>query len=164
MEVKAVYVQKKKKMSRNEKLIETRQTVFLGAITTALFVTVGVTRANEINERACTEATDSCPNEHVKFYLYTKYVRVSFVSILFVLWCTRVDDNIRRETKNDPVQLTEDSIRTRVPFARTSDLKILVHGLRGSRDDEFNTVLRKGERSPRVQYNRALYAFTIGGY
>jgi len=49
------------------------RTAFLGGI--ALFVIVTCGADDRIGKNTCVEATDNCPNEHITFYLYTKYVR-----------------------------------------------------------------------------------------
>lgn len=51
---------------------------------------------------------------------------------------------VQSKTKDNPVELTEDSIKD-IEFAMTMDLKVLIHGIKGSRDDDFNTVIRDGE-------------------
>ncbi|NP_001155771.1 lipase-like [Acyrthosiphon pisum] len=99
--------------------------VFIGLSVLFAIVTC---RSSENNKRnQCIKATDNCPNEHIKLYLYTN------------------------KTKDDPVELTEDSIKD-IEFAMTFDLKVLIHGIKGSRDDDFNTVIRDAYFS-QAEYN-----------
>ncbi|XP_022178948.1 pancreatic triacylglycerol lipase-like [Myzus persicae] len=99
--------------------------VFLGLTLWFVIVTCRSTESSKRN--LCIQATDNCPNEHIKLYLYTN------------------------KTKNDPVEITEDSIKN-IEFATTFDLKILIHGIKGSKDDDFNTILRDAYFS-QAEYN-----------
>lgn len=99
--------------------------VFIGL--TVLFVIVTCRSSDDNKRNLCIEATDNCPNEHIKLYLYTN------------------------KTKDDPVELTVDSIKD-IEFAMTLDLKVLIHGIKGSRDDDFNTVIRDAYFS-QAEYN-----------
>ncbi|VVC40271.1 Triacylglycerol lipase family,Lipase/vitellogenin,Alpha/Beta hydrolase fold [Cinara cedri] len=92
-----------------------------------VFVIAVCRNSNADINNTCIEATDICPNENIKFFLYTN------------------------QTKTDPVELSENSIKT-IKFAKSYDLKILVHGIYGSRNDEFNTLLRTAYFSQR-EYN-----------
>ncbi|KAF0773993.1 pancreatic triacylglycerol lipase-like isoform X1 [Aphis craccivora] len=66
--------------------------------------------------------------------------------------CIEATDNCPNDkTKDDPVELSQDSIKN-IQFAMTFDLKILIHGVKGSRDDDFNTLLRNAYFS-QAEYN-----------
>lgn len=82
----------------------------------------------------------------------TKYIHLSLI-------CTLVH-YVHSETKNNPVEFTDDSIRT-VRFAKTNDLKILVHGVKGSKDDDFNTLLRAGKYDRKDEQNEREYSLKI---
>ncbi|XP_060835446.1 pancreatic triacylglycerol lipase-like [Rhopalosiphum padi] len=94
---------------------------------TVLFVIVTCGANDNSDKNICIQATDNCPNEYIKLYLYTN------------------------KTKDDPVELSEDSIKN-IQFAMTFDLKILIHGVKGSRDDDFNTLMRNAYFS-QAEYN-----------
>lgn len=54
---------------------------------------------------------------------------------------------VQSENENNPVELTEDSIKN-IEFVETDSLKVLIHGIKGSNVDDFNKVMREGESSP----------------
>ncbi|XP_025205376.1 pancreatic triacylglycerol lipase-like isoform X2 [Melanaphis sacchari] len=89
--------------------------VFSGLTILFVILICGANANSDTN--ICIEATDNCPNEYIKLYFYTNKI------------------------KDDPVEISEDSIKT-IQFEMASNLKILIHGVKGSRDDEFNKLLR----------------------
>jgi len=120
-----------------------------------LFVIVTCSSSNNNKRHICIKATDNCPNEHIKLYLYTKYVSLSILlkthtCILYI--CLLY---VQSKTKYDPVELTEDSIEN-IKFAMTIDLKVLIHGIKGSKDDDFNTAIRDGEFQATGQAQRMI--------
>lgn len=77
-----------------------------------------------------------CTQSRFTISFLTKYIHFFLINIRI--------QYVRSKTKDNPVELTNDSIRT-TRFAHTNDLKILVHGVKGSRNDKFNTLLREGK-------------------
>ncbi|XP_015376767.1 PREDICTED: lipase member H-like isoform X2 [Diuraphis noxia] len=90
-----------------------------------LFFIASCSSITKNSKHLCIQATDNCPNEYIKFYLYTN--------------------------ENNTIELTEDSIKN-ITFASTNVLKVLIHGVKGSKDDDFNAVIRKAYFS-QAEYN-----------
>ncbi|VVC40272.1 Triacylglycerol lipase family,Lipase/vitellogenin,Alpha/Beta hydrolase fold [Cinara cedri] len=80
-------------------------------------------------EELCVEADDQCSDTHVQFYLYTML------------------------NKENPIKISKETDFKEIQFSETEHLKIMIHGIGGSYNDDFNTSIRNAYFEQGLEYN-----------